>query len=97
MGKKEKDILGTISPLYGIATGRGAFGKIADAGGPGLVGLLGSLRDKKKDEEDEAKKSGMMTPNMKAAQDVKRMSAGGRARKRPIDGVATKGKTRAIY
>ena len=50
MGKKEKDILGTISPLYGIATGRGAFGKIADAGGPGLVGLLGSLRDKKKDE-----------------------------------------------
>ena len=60
-------------------------------------GLMSSLRDKKKDEEDSAKKSGMMTPNMKAAQDVKRMAAGGRARKRPIDGIATKGKTRAIY
>jgi len=38
-----------------------------------------------------------MTPNMKAAQDVKRMAAGGRARKRPLDGKAIKGKTRALY
>ena len=49
------------------------------------------------DEEANAKKAQMMTPNMKAAQDVKRMAAGGRARKRPIDGIATKGKTRALY
>lgn len=96
MGKKEKDLLGSISPLYGAVTGRGAFGKLTE-GGPGLIGLMSSLRDKKKDEEESAKKSGMMTPNMKAAQDVKRMAAGGRARKRPIDGIATKGKTRALY
>ena len=96
MGKDSKSLLGTISPAYGVATGRGLFGKLTE-GGPGLIGLMSSLRDKKKDEEKEATASGMMTPNMKAAQDVKRMSAGGRARKRPIDGVATKGKTRAIY
>ena len=42
-------------------------------------------------------KERLMTPNMKAAQDVKRMAAGGRARKRPLDGIATKGKTRALY
>jgi len=96
MGKKSKDILGTISPLYGAVSGHGLFGKVTEQG-PGLVGLLGSLRDKKKDEEKEATASGMMTPNMKAAQDVKRMAAGGRARKRSIDGIATKGKTRAIY
>ena len=91
-----KKLLGSISPLYGAISGEGLFGKITEKG-PGLMGVLGSLRDKKKDEEDSAKKSGMMTPNMKAAQDVKRMAAGGRARKRPIDGIATKGKTRAIY
>jgi len=91
-----KKLLGSISPLYGAVSGEGLFGKITKEG-PGLIGLMGSLRDKKKDEEESAKKSGMMTPNMKAAQDVKRMAAGGRARKRPIDGIATKGKTRAIY
>ena len=91
-----KKLLGSISPLYGVVSGEGLFGEITK-GGPGLIGVLDSLRDKKKDEEDTAKKSGMMTPNMKAAQDVKRMAAGGRGRKRPIDGIATKGKTRALY
>ena len=96
MGKKEKDILGTISPFFGAVTGRGAFGKLTE-GGPGLIGLMSSLRDKKTDDEEKAKKERLMTPNMKAAQDVKRMAAGGRARKRPLDGIATKGKTRALY
>tara|TARA_Y100001938_G_scaffold130793_1_gene187147 strand:- start:1574 stop:1864 length:291 start_codon:yes stop_codon:yes gene_type:complete len=96
MGKKEKNLLGSISPLYGAVTGRGAFGKLTE-GGPGLIGLMSSLRDKKTDDEEKARKQRMMTPNMKAAQDVKRMAAGGRARKRPLDGIATKGKTRALY
>jgi hypothetical protein len=96
MGKKAKEMLGSISPLYGAATGRGAFGKLTKDG-PGLLGLMAKIGDKKTDEEAKAKKAQMMTPNMKAAQDVKRMAAGGRARKRPIDGVATKGKTRALY
>tara|TARA_R100000654_G_C2663155_1_gene124982 strand:- start:675 stop:956 length:282 start_codon:yes stop_codon:yes gene_type:complete len=91
-----KKLLGSISPLYGAVSGEGLFGELTKEG-PGVIGLLGSLRDKKKDEEKEATASGMMTPNMKAAQDVKRMAAGGRARKRSIDGIATKGKTRAIY
>ena len=96
MGKKEKNLLGSISPLYGAVTGRGAFGKLTE-GGPGLIGLMSSLRDKKTDDEEKARKQRMMTPNMKAAQDVKRMAAGGIARKRPLDGIATKGKTRALY
>ena len=91
-----KKLLGSISPLYGAVSGEGLFGKLTEEG-PGLIGLLGGLRDKKKDEEESAKKAGMMAPNMKAAQDVKRMAAGGRGRKRPIDGIATKGKTRALY
>ena len=56
-----------------------------------------TIGDKKTDEEKKAKEQQMMTPNMKAAQDVKRMAAGGRARKRPLDGKAIKGKTRALY
>lgn len=97
MGKKAKEILGSISPLYGAATGRGAFGKLTEGGGPGLLGLMAKIGDKKTDEEKKAKEQQMMTPNMKAAQDVKRMAAGGRARKRPLDGKAIKGKTRALY
>ena len=51
MGKKAKEILGSISPLYGAATGRGAFGKLTE-GGPGLLGLMAKIGDKKTDEED---------------------------------------------
>ena len=55
MSKKAKEILGSISPLYGAATGRGAFGKLTEGGGPGLLGLMAKIGDKKTDEEKKAK------------------------------------------
>lgn len=46
--KKAKggDILGTLSPLYGIMSGKGAFGKLADAGLSPAGMLAKELREK---------------------------------------------------
>lgn len=94
---KGKDLLGSLSPIYGMATGRGAFGKLTDSMGYGLgvvPGMLADQRRKKKDgtpmtpaEEAAAK------PAMKKGGAVKTMASGGSASKR-ADGCAQRGKTR---
>ena len=54
-----KDLMGTLSPAYGMMTGHGAFGSLADAGVGGIIPTM-LARDRKKDkrEEEEAKKMG---------------------------------------
>jgi hypothetical protein len=95
---KGKDLLGTISPLYGLATGRGAFGKLADSGMAGVVPtMLSQQRRKKKDgtemtAAEEAAAVKTATPMKKGGQ-VKKMASGGSASKR-ADGCAIRGKTR---
>jgi hypothetical protein len=47
-----KDVLGTISPVAGIATGKGLYGKMADKG---LLGMLPRMVASGAQERDEVK------------------------------------------
>jgi hypothetical protein len=73
-----KELLGSLSPIYGMATGHGLFGKEVGV----LPAIAKDMRDDKKKEEDKAK-------GMKKGGAVKMSSASKRA-----DGIATKGKTK---
>ena len=77
--------LGDISPLAGIATGEGMIGKLASAGGLGLLPAVISRDAQSGDEEEKRKKQ--MGASMKKGGKVS--SASSRA-----DGCAVKGKTR---
>lgn len=84
MAKIDK-ILGSISPLYGIASGQGLFGKTSP-----LALAIHSDDDKKK------RKAGEDGEGMKKGGKVKKMAKGGSASKR-ADGCATKGKTKGRF
>jgi len=76
-----KKLLGTLSPIYGMATGEGLFGKD--------VGLLPMIaKDMREDEEERNRKAQM---GMKKGGSVK-SSASKRA-----DGIAVKGKTKGRF
>ena len=80
-----KEVMGTLSPAYGMMTGHGAFGSLADAGVGGVIPtMLARDRKKSKREEEEAKK---MDATMKKGGKVS--SASKRA-----DGCAVRGKTK---
>jgi hypothetical protein len=82
-----KDLMGTLSPAYGMMTGHGAFGSLADAGVGGVIPtMIARDRKKSKREEEEAKKMGAA---MKKGGKVKASSASKRA-----DGCAVRGKTK---
>lgn len=86
-----KKLMGTLSPAYGMMTGHGAFGKLADSGVGGLVPMMLSQhrRDKAEDAEEKKKPVGMKKGGKVKASSMKGSSASKRA-----DGCATKGKTR---
>jgi len=75
-----KELLGTLSPIYGMATGKGLFGQAVGT----LPAIAKDMRDDKKKEEDKAK-------GMKKGGKVKMSSASKRA-----DGCAIRGKTRGM-
>jgi hypothetical protein len=89
-----KKLLGTVSPAYGIATGQGLIGQMADKGMLGLGARMIASSAQEKDEEKkrlqaEAAQSGQMPqPGMKKGGKVS--SASKRA-----DGCAIRGKTKA--
>jgi len=79
-----KSILGSISPAYGMISGEGAFGKLADSGIGGAIPLL-IAKDRK---DKELKKNELEGKQMKKGGAVK-SSASKRA-----DGCCIKGKTK---
>jgi hypothetical protein len=90
-----KKLLGTISPVYGMATGQGLFGQ-----GIGLLPAIAKeLRGDKEEEERKAAEAAAMAEasaaqgGMKRGGKVKKMASGGSASKR-ADGIAQRGKTR---
>ena len=94
MDDKTKRILGTLSPAYGLMSGQGAFGKLAESG---MAGVLPSMlaQDRKDRKAEEARNAaasvGVKAPTagMKKGGKVKSSSASRRA-----DGIAQRGKTK---
>lgn len=77
---KGKDLLGSISPLYGAISGNGFFGKNDLGGALGLISA--NRRDKKKPVSEEVASD-------VANAGVAKFSKGGR-----VDGCAIKGRTK---
>lgn len=80
--------LGDISPVAGVMTGEGMMGKLAGAGGMGLLPAA-IARDAQKEDEEKRKRQ-----SAGGAAPVATMKKGGSASSR-ADGIAQRGKTRA--
>lgn len=105
---KEKDLMGSLSPAYGMMSGQGAFGKLADSGLGGIIPSLMAQRRRKKDgtemtaaEEAAAspKEEESSSTAMRKGGKVKKYKSGGTvssASKR-ADGIAVKGKTKGRF
>ena len=92
MDDKTKNILGTLSPVYGLMSGRGAFGKLAPAAGL-LPMALAKDREKEEEEKEKARSAATAaaTSGMKKGGSVK-SSVSSRA-----DGIAMRGKTKGRF
>lgn len=93
-----KKVLGTISPAYGIATGQGLIGQMADKGMLGLGARMIASNAQEKDEEKkrraaEAAAAGVQ-PQGAAPMPMKKGGKVSSASKR-ADGCCIRGKTRA--
>lgn len=104
-----KELIGTLSPLAGMVTGKGLFGNAVGI----LPAIAKDIRDQKEDDRDKKKEraaemakvsaainrpttAALMAPKMpmmKKGGAVKKMAAGGSASKR-ADGCAQRGKTK---
>jgi hypothetical protein len=84
MGKNENRLLSAISPLYALSQGKL----------PGILGVGMSVMEDRKDKKEEEKMLRGQTTSQErdAAGKAIQMKAGGRVR--PIDGCATRGKTK---
>lgn len=90
---KFKDVMGTISPLYGMISGHGAFGK--NDLGPAAA-LARRFRKKNADGTESSEEE---TVGMRKGGRIKKYAKGGSvssASKR-ADGCATKGKTKGKF
>lgn len=83
---KGKDLLGSISPAYGMITGKGAFGDMR-GGALGALANLGKGKKKKPVSEEVASDV--------ASSGVSKFKKGGRV-KSCADGCAIRGKTRGM-
>jgi hypothetical protein len=96
MAKIDK-ILGSISPLYGMASGEGLFSNMRKIS-PFMhsIGEGDTAADKRRRmEEEETKKK--QAPGMKHGGAVKKMAKGGSTASKRADGCATKGKTKGRF
>jgi hypothetical protein len=95
MAKIDK-ILGSISPLYGMASGEGLFSNIRKIS-PFMhaIGEGDTAADKRRRMEEEEKKK--QAPGMKHGGAVKKMAKGGSTASKRADGCATKGKTKGRF
>jgi len=89
--------LENVSPAYSIMKGKGpisdAFSKLGESGLGGIAGMLAKEQRDKRSGSEKVKAPQPM--GMKGATPM--YGGGAVKRKRPIDGIATKGKTRGKY
>lgn len=102
MSKTIDRILGSVSPLYGIVSGRGLFGRLADGAVPLLgapaAGLASARSARRKRGMGDGTDPSAAAPTMKKGGKIRKKptkgyAAGGSVSKR-ADGIARKGKTR---
>jgi hypothetical protein len=93
MAKIDK-VLGSISPVYGMASGQGAFANLRKIN-PLMhaIGETDTKAEKRRKKAGEAPDAG---EGMRKGGKVKKMAKGGSASKR-ADGCATKGKTKGRF
>jgi hypothetical protein len=93
MAKIDK-VLGSISPVYGMASGQGAFANLRKIS-PLMhaIGETDTKAEKRRKKAGEAPDAG---EGMRKGGKVKKMAKGGSASKR-ADGCATKGKTKGRF
>jgi hypothetical protein len=95
MAKIDK-VLGSISPVYGMASGQGAFANLRK-----ISPLMHAIGETDTKAEKRRKKAGReadeaFDQGMRKGGKVKKMAKGGSASKR-ADGCATKGKTKGRF
>lgn len=91
-----KKILGTLSPVAGVATGQGVFGQLADKGMLGLGARMIASNAQERDEDKKrraAEEAAGVKPQGAAPIPMKKGGKVSSASKR-ADGCAVKGKTR---
>lgn len=104
MSEKTKEMLANLSPAYGIATGRGMFGKAADKGFLGL-GARALASKGQRDAEEKAMQEQLAQKGLAsnkaaastAAAPAAGMKKGGSVKasaSRRADGIAQRGKTK---
>ena len=100
--------LGSISPLYGMATGKGAFGRgltaVGNALGPvaGMMPMVASDLERRRLNKRRAGPDGggpamVKIEGMKKGGKVKKMAKGGSTASKRADGCAVKGKTKGRF
>lgn len=94
MAKIDK-ILGSISPLYGMASGQGAFAHLRKLS-PLMhaIGETDTKAEKRRKQAGEAPDAG---EGMRKGGKVKKMAKGGSTASKRADGCATKGKTKGRF
>jgi len=81
---KGKEILGTLSPAYGMATGKGLFGN--------AVGILPAIAKDMRDDREEKKKAAEVASAVEEKKPATAMKKGGYVK--AADGCAKRGKTK---
>jgi hypothetical protein len=81
---KGKELLGTLSPVYGMATGKGLFGN--------AVGILPAIAKDMRDDKEEKKKASEAASAAEEKKPATAMKKGGYVK--AADGCAKRGKTK---
>jgi hypothetical protein len=99
-----KELMGTLSPLYGMATGEGLFGNE----NIGLLPAIAAQMRRDKDKSAAGSKANLESVSASTEEDMPRMKKGGKVKKmkkggtvssasKRADGIATKGKTKGRF
>tara|TARA_B100000212_G_scaffold164945_1_gene124055 strand:+ start:159 stop:551 length:393 start_codon:yes stop_codon:yes gene_type:complete len=106
MKKNIGKILKETSPVFGTLTGKGGMGALASSGALGALPAAIARPKRKKAKMKKAARMSASSPQMQPSSPsagmgmtemTRRMAMGGEIKRtKPIDGIAMKGKTRAI-
>jgi hypothetical protein len=99
-----KELMGTLSPLYGMATGEGLFGNE----NIGLLPAIAAQMRRDRDKSAAGSRANLASVSESTEENMPRMKKGGKVKKmkkggtvssasKRADGIATKGKTKGRF